>query len=84
MPNYEVSVAKLTITETIQQVCNSGLNVNGMYGLLSPHKADAAEESASLEWGPLYLDSVRHTIGQGAAEIQRNVIANRGLGLPRG
>lgn len=84
MPNYEVSVAKLTITETIQQVCNSGLNVNGMHGLLRPEQAAEADDSTQLEWGPLYLDSVRHTIGQGAAEIQRNVVANRGLGLPRG
>jgi alkylation response protein AidB-like acyl-CoA dehydrogenase len=84
MPNYEVSIAKLTVTETIQQVCNSGLNLNGMRGLLVEEREDAAEESTDLEWGRLYLDAVRHTIGQGAAEIQRNVVANRGLGLPRG
>ncbi len=83
-PNHEVSVAKLTVTETIQQVCNSGLGVNGMRGMLVQTSGTDAEESSDLEWGRLYLDAVRHTIGQGAAEIQRNVIANRGLGLPRG
>lgn len=83
-PNHEVSVSKLTITETIQQVCNDGLGVNGMRGLLVQDFGTDAEESSDLEWGRLYLDAVRHTIGQGAAEIQRNVIANRGLGLPRG
>jgi len=84
MPNYEVSVAKLTITETIQQLCNLGLNLHGMHGLLSQEPSDGREDSPALEWGPLYLDAVRHTIGQGAAEIQRNVVAQRGLGLPRG
>ena len=84
LPNYEVSIAKLTITETIQQVCNSALNLSGMHGLLAQAAQDDDEGSPAMEWGPLYLDSLRHTIGQGAAEIQRNVVANRGLGLPRG
>lgn len=84
LPNYEVSIAKLSVTETIQQVTNAAVHASGLHGLLAQEAMDDAEDSPAMAWGSLYLDSIRHTIGQGAAEIQRNVIANRGLGLPRG
>lgn len=84
LPNYEVSIAKLSVTETIQQVTQTAVNARGLHGLLAQEEMDDAEDSPAMAWGSLYLDSIRHTIGQGSAEIQRNVIANRGLGLPRG
>jgi len=84
LPNYEVSIAKLTVTETIQQVTGAAVHMHGMHGQLAQEGPDDAEDSPQMEWGSLYLDSLRHTIGQGSAEIQRNVVANRGLGLPRG
>lgn len=78
MPNYEVSIVKLLATETHQRLANVMLNVYGLAGL------DARGEAEADTWGTAYLDMVSKTIGQGSSEIQRNVIATRGLGLPRG
>jgi alkylation response protein AidB-like acyl-CoA dehydrogenase len=81
VPNYEASMAKMFGSDVGQSVAQFGANLDGMNGQLA-----SDEPSAPLD-GALsfrYLDSVRLTIGQGTGEIQRNVIATRGLGLPRG
>jgi alkylation response protein AidB-like acyl-CoA dehydrogenase len=78
IPNYEVSIQKVLATETDQAISNFILNFHGLYGLLTDGREDIEEL-----WGPAYLGAVSATIGQGASEIQRNVIATRGLGLPR-
>ena len=80
-PNYEASIAKLYCSELAQRLARTGMELLGLYGQLQ----------ASSKYTPLgghiehnYLDSVARTIGGGTSEIMRNVIATRGLGLPRG
>jgi alkylation response protein AidB-like acyl-CoA dehydrogenase len=53
LPNYEVSIAKLTVTETIQQVCNAAVNLHGMQGVLSQDAAADDGGSREMGWGPL-------------------------------
>ncbi len=81
VPNKEASVSKLFSTEMQQRLAATGMKLLGMYGTLAP----------GSKWAPLkgriernFLLSHSSTIAGGTSEIQRNVIANRGLGLPRG
>ena len=80
IPNAEASMSKMYGTELTQRVARTGMEILGMAGQLS-------EES---KWSPLYghiqqsyLMSTSSTIAAGTSEIQRNIIAQRGLGLPR-
>ena len=80
VPNAEASMSKMYGTELTQRVARTGMEILGMAGQLS----------AGSKWAPLrghiqrsYLMSVSATIAAGTSEIQRNIIAQRGLGLPR-
>ncbi|MGE3076738.1 MAG: acyl-CoA dehydrogenase family protein [Dehalococcoidia bacterium] len=77
-PNHEASMVKLLTSSVRQNVPNLMVKIMGPAGLR------ALDESDPDAWGPDYLDSASATVGQGTSEIQRNVIATRGLGLPRG
>jgi 3-oxocholest-4-en-26-oyl-CoA dehydrogenase alpha subunit len=76
-PNHEASMVKLLTAQIRQAVPNLMLHIMGPAGL-------SAFELSEGEWGSNYLESASATVGQGTSEIQRNVIATRGLGLPRG
>jgi alkylation response protein AidB-like acyl-CoA dehydrogenase len=81
VPNYEASVVKLFGSELNQRTARTGLKLLGLYGQLGPGASRAPGEGA---WLYQYLRTVANTIEGGSSEIQRNVIATRGLGLPRG
>lgn len=76
----DASALKLFATEFTQKLANTGMEILGLYGQL--------EQGSN--WAPLkgriglgYLDSVSATIGAGTSDIQRMIMATRGLGLPK-
>jgi len=80
IPNYQSSMEKMFATEVAQRVANTGMEVMGLCGQLKE----------GSRWAPLagrvehfYRWSVVETVYAGTSEIQRNIIALRGLGLPR-
>ncbi|MDA0365907.1 MAG: acyl-CoA dehydrogenase family protein [Chloroflexi bacterium] len=79
--NYEASAAKLFSSELSQRIALTGTHLLGMYSLLRPEDDHAPLEGSV---GQSYLSAVSSTIGGGTSEVQRNIIATRGLGLPRG
>lgn len=80
IPNYEVSIAKVFNSELEQRVANVGMQVLGLYGQL---QRDSKWTSLEGRIGPTYLNAVSATIFGGTSEIQRIIVAIRGLGLPR-
>ena len=82
IPNYEASVSKVFTTESTQRTARAAVKTLGLYGNLAG-KEDPLAPMRS-KWSSLYVSSVSGTIGGGTSEIQRNIIATRGLGLPRG
>ena len=81
VPNREASMSKVFGSETLHRVTSTGLEVLGLYGQLRPGD----------KWAPLMGQVPEHwmytfafMVAAGSSEIQRNIIASRGLGLPRG
>ena len=79
MPIHEASMAKVFVAELQGRLGEASLDILGSSGLLS-------EDAPNAPVGELE-QILRHTImqilGGGASEIQRNIIAAHGLGLPR-
>ena len=78
--NYEASVIKIFATELVQRITNFGVNLMGPRGALEPDSSGVVYDGI-IEKG--HLSNVSPTIYSGSSEIQRNIIATRGLGLPR-
>jgi alkylation response protein AidB-like acyl-CoA dehydrogenase len=69
------SLVRLYLSELAQRVASLAMDVLG---------AASLERSALGGWPLRYLIAFKHTIAGGTAEIQRNIIGERILGLPRG
>ena len=81
VPNKEASMGKVLGTELQQHVSETGMHMLGMHGQLEPGSKHVPLQG-KIEH--MYLTDVSQTIQAGTSEIQRNIIATRGLGLPRG
>ncbi len=80
IPTLESSQYKLFMNETGQRVANAALDLMGDEGALRPGQPEAAQGG---RFERSYRYTVVDTIGGGTSEIQKNIIARRGLGLPR-
>jgi len=79
IPNYQASMQKVFATEVAQRIMNTGMEILGLFGQLKKGSKRAAL-AGKIERH--YRSSVVETIYAGTSEIQRNIIALRGLGLP--
>ena len=82
LPNKEASVAKLYTSELDQRLMATGMKLLGTYGQLVDRDDTRSPLRGRMARG--YMAATASTVGGGTSEIQRNIIATRGLGLPRG
>jgi alkylation response protein AidB-like acyl-CoA dehydrogenase len=82
VPNMEASVAKVYHSELQQRVAETGVEVMGLYGQVRPESKKWARLHG--EFTMAHMMALGITIAGGTSEIMRNIIATRGLGLPRG
>ncbi len=79
VPNHEASAAKLFNTELSQRIARTAMKIVGTAGQLMDRDVAPMKGRAAAA----YLATVSSTIAGGTSEVQRNIIATRGLGLPR-
>ncbi len=78
----EASIVKLYYSELLQRLTDFGAEVAGLAGHTQLHKPlSSGWESGA--WVLDFISSWEWTIPGGSSEIQRTIIGERGLGLPR-
>jgi alkylation response protein AidB-like acyl-CoA dehydrogenase len=80
VPNYESAMCKLYGFDLNQRVSEFGMELLGQYSQL------AEDSYLAPIYGRVtscYLRAFGHSLEQGTSEIDRDVMAQRGLGLPR-
>ena len=80
-PGADASITKLYWSEMDKRIQETAVGVEGPYGALAPDSPFAVEDG---RWQYGWMWAQAETIYAGSSEIQRNIIAERVLGLPRG
>jgi alkylation response protein AidB-like acyl-CoA dehydrogenase len=78
VPAVEAAMFKLYSTELGQRLADFALDALGPLGLLHHGSTEAL---AKGKWEHSYRATLVDTIGGGSSEVQKNIIARRGLGL---
>ena len=78
----EASMCKMYGSELSQRIAWTEMHLTGLKGQY--RKPHGLEEETGIHAAMDYMTTVPATIAAGTSEIQRNIIATRGLGLPRG
>jgi alkylation response protein AidB-like acyl-CoA dehydrogenase len=90
-PGPEASVFKLLWSEYHQQVTDLALNVLGLPGLVPAGRGplrvyrtdDPGAPNSTGSWSGVFLNARAGTIYAGTSEVQRNILGEGVLGLPR-
>ncbi len=80
VPTVEAAMYKMWQSQLGQRIANFALDLIGPDAALKPEEAEAP---VGGRYERSYRYTVVDTIGGGTSEIQRNIIAQRGLGLPK-
>jgi alkylation response protein AidB-like acyl-CoA dehydrogenase len=80
-PGADASITKLYWSEMDKRIQETAVAVEGPYGALGPDSPYVVEDG---RWQYGWMWAQAETIYAGSSEIQRNIIAERVLGLPRG
>lgn len=81
VPNYEAAVTKIFGSELQQRLTHAATQILELYGQLV-RESDHAPLDGFFEQA--YEAAIMPTFGAGSNEVLRQIIATRGMGLPRG
>ncbi len=76
---HQASMAKVFVAELQGRLGEAAIDILGSSGLLS----ETASNAPVGELEQLLRNTIMQILGGGASEIQRNIIASQGIGLPR-
>ena len=80
IPGPEASIMKLYSTELNHRICGMALELMGPYSSLWQDSKYVVDDGA---WHYEYMYTLGLIIGGGTSQIQKNIIAERALGLPK-